>query len=109
MPTKASQSAIMWQALDLLEQARRSDELFSWSELETSARQFSAARAGVAYLQSYDFVRFLLDEYGWFQMRELLDALGKGISISAAIDQALGFYAVDYATLQLRWNEERTR
>lgn len=95
--------------MDLLEQARRSDELFSWSELETSARQFSAARAGVAYLQSYDFVRFLLDEYGWFQMRELLDALGRGATISAAIDHALGFYAVDYATLQLRWSEERGR
>ncbi|MDT8421009.1 MAG: peptidase MA family metallohydrolase [Desulfuromonadales bacterium] len=94
--------------MTLLEQARESGTLFTWPELESSARQFSAARAGLAYLQSYDFVRFLLDEYGWFQMRELLDALGSGATISAAIDRALGFYAVDYATLQLRWSEERS-
>ena len=84
-----------------------SGQLFDWADLEGSVRQFSADRAGVAYLQSYDFVRYLLDEYGWFQMRELLDALGKGKPIGAAVDEVFSIFAVDYATLQLRWYEDR--
>lgn len=96
-------------ALDLLEQARKEERLFAWSELETPTRQFEASRVGVAYLQSYDFVRSLVDEFGWFQIRDLLVALGKGASIGAAIDQTLGIYAVDYQSLQKHWAEERTQ
>lgn len=93
-------------SLDLLVQARRAGELFEWSELEVPARTFEESRVAIAYLQSYDFVRSLVAEFGWFQMRDLLDALGKGASISAAIDQTIGIYAVDYQSLQKRWAEE---
>lgn len=93
-------------ALEILSQAREEGTLFSWSELEAPARKFNASRVGVAYMQSYDFVRFLLDEYGWFQMRDLLMAIGKGATISTAIEQTVGVYAVDYQSLKERWAEE---
>ena len=93
-------------SLDLLVQARREGTLFKWSELEAPARTFEVSRVGIAYLQSYDFVRSLVSEFGWFQIRDLLEALGKGASISAAIDQSIGIYAVDYQSLQKRWAEE---
>lgn len=93
-------------ALEWLEQARQNEQLFAWAELEAPARQFEDSRVGVAYMQSYDFTRYLVDGYGWFQMRDLLLALGKGASISAAIDQTLGIYAVDYLSLQKSWSEE---
>jgi len=95
--------------MEILEQARNDGTLFRWSELETPARQFDTDRVGLAYIQSYDFTRILIEEYGWFQMRELLLALGKGASISEAIDQTLGIYSVDYFSLQKRWAEEGTR
>jgi len=90
-------------ALEPLERARKEGKLFAWSELEAPARQFDSSRVAVAYLQSYAFVRYLVDEYGWFQMRDLLDALGKGATVSAAIEQTLGVYAVDYRSLQDAW------
>ena len=95
--------------LMLLDQARKQGSLFDWADLEAPARQFETSRVGVAYSQSYDFVRYLVDEYGWFQMRKLLDALGRGATISAAIDQTLGIYAVDYLSLQKSWSEKKDR
>lgn len=96
-------------SLNLLEQARNDGRLFALAELESPSQRFDGSRAAVAYLQSYVFVQSLIDEFGWFQMRDLLVALGKGETISTAIDQSIGIYAVDYELLQKRWSEEESQ
>jgi hypothetical protein len=48
----------------------------------------------------------MLDQFQWYKMAELLRALGEGKSITGAVDQVLGEFAVDYAGLQAAWRRQ---
>jgi len=80
-------------------------KLFSLQVLEGPFRNYRGQQVMLAYEQSYSFVHYLIDEYGWVQMRELLFALADGLTISAAVDRAFGIYGVSYQSLEKNWRE----
>ena len=89
--------------LVMFEQARKHGMLFKLAALETSFKNYSGMRAMLAYEQSYSFVRFLRDEFGWYPLHELVFALGEKLTISDAIDRAYGGFGVNYKSLEKRW------
>lgn len=93
--------------LDLgeLVRAREQKKLFRLATLEGSFREYRGHQVSLAYQQSYSAVRFLIDEYGWHHVRDLVFALGAGASITQAIDEVLGGYGVDYQSFEERWRE----
>lgn len=92
--------------LGRLRAALNRNEPIPFERLESSFAGLPAGQVELAYQQSYSFVRYLLDQFHWYKMAELLGALGEGKSIAAAIDQVLGEFAVDYAGLQAAWRRE---
>ncbi len=91
--------------ISLYRQARENQQLFALSSLEGSFQKLSGMQVFLAYQQSYAVVRFLLDDYGWQPLRDLLFALGEGQSISQAFDAALGVYGLSYDSFEERWRE----
>ena len=56
----------------------------------------------LVYAQSYSMVKFLVDQYGVDELRELLQALAEGSTEDEALQTAYGF---DAFTLETRWRE----
>jgi tetratricopeptide (TPR) repeat protein len=94
--------------LGRLRAALNGNELIPFERLESSFASLPAGEVELAYQQSYSFVHYLLDQFHWYKMAELLRALGEGKSIATAIDQVLGEFAVDYAGLQAAWRREQS-
>lgn len=92
--------------LGRLRAALNRNELIPFERLESSFAGLPAGQVELAYQQSYSLVRYLLDQFHWYKMAELLRALGEGKSMAVAIDQVLGEFAVDYAGLQAAWRRE---
>ena len=69
---------------DILDQATISGELISVRSLSSS---FPASHAGavLSYSQSHSLVEFLIDEYGWEKMRELLTTFKDGNTPDSAL------------------------
>ena len=91
--------------MHLYRQARAQQQLFTLARLEGPFQQLSGMQVFLAYQQSYAVVRFLLDNYGWQPLRDLLFALGKGDTISQAFDAALGIYGLSYSSFEQHWRE----
>lgn len=92
--------------LSRLRAALNRNDLIAFERLESSFASLPAGQVELAYQQSYSFVHYLLDQFHWYKMAELLKVLGEGNSIATAIDQVLGEFAVDYAGLQATWRRE---
>jgi hypothetical protein len=91
-----------------LEQLRRSGEksqLFSFARLEKSMTGLSARQAQVAYAQCHDFVQYLLDEYGWTRMLELLESLGKGEPFDHAVARVMLYPEENFEGIAKWWVE----
>jgi hypothetical protein len=82
-----------------LERALQEERLPS---LRALADGFSAYGGGahLAYTQSGEVVRFMLEQYGPEQMDALLSAIRDGLTIDRALEQVLGF---DTDELDARW------
>jgi len=93
-------------SLRRLRRALEREELLSFEQLESSFSGLPRDQIELAYQQSYSLVRYMIDQFHWYKMAELLRALGAGQSLGAAIDQVLGEYAVDYAGLQDAWRHD---
>jgi len=63
----------------------------------------SAREAALAYQQSYALVNFLVTQYGWHKVKEMLVALGSGLDTAAAVKRALGDYGLDYPAVIQEW------
>ena len=73
-----------------LDQAVARDELISVRSLSSN---FPAGHAGatLSYAQSRSLVEFLIDTYGWSEMRELLDVFQEGSTTDKALLRVYGF------------------
>lgn len=91
--------------LEVLPLAKRQDRFFPIRALENSFKNLSGAQVALAYEQSYSFVQFLIDRYGWYEVSNLVVALGTAGSVEQAIDQTIGTFGVSYADLERRWKE----
>lgn len=102
---EVAEAHIIAPQLDQLLQARQEQKLFSLKSLEKPFSRFKGQQAALAYQQSYSVVNFLIDEYGWHHARDLVFALGRGVSIGQAVDETLGDYDLSYQTFEEYWRE----
>ena len=81
--------------LDRQEQARLRIEVFrDWPYLYDG---------DLAYEQSYSLVDFMVDSYGWHNMAELLESLGKQQEWQAAVADVYQEYGLDWPAIQSEW------
>jgi tetratricopeptide (TPR) repeat protein len=74
--------------------------------LETSFVGLSREEAQLAYEQSYSLTAYMIQQYHWYKMSELLGALGEGLTLEDAISAVLGEYGMNYASLQAAWHRQ---
>jgi hypothetical protein len=89
-----------------LAEARDNNQLFALAELEGSFQKIAPQRVGLAYEQSYSFIRYLIDRFGWYPMAELLPLFKRRVSTTAAIKQIFGEYGVDLFLLERDWRRQ---
>lgn len=85
--------------------AARSKGFTDFKKLESGFNSLSTAEASLAYQQSYALVNFMVTNYGWHSIRQLLSLLGKGASIDEAIRHSFKDYNLDYAGIVRLWRE----
>lgn len=69
-------------------------------QLEASFLTFEPSAARKAYAESVSAVRYMVDRYGIFRVRELLEAMGRGKSFEAALS---GILNVSYGEFEDAW------
>ncbi|PNU19299.1 hypothetical protein C2E25_13220 [Geothermobacter hydrogeniphilus] len=92
--------------LRTLEQA---PALLDFNSLTGSWKNLPAAEIRLAYEQSYSFVRYLVNDYGWFQIGDILRDLGAGAPADDAFARVFGSYGLSLAELQQQWKQDLGR
>ena len=68
--------------------------------MEDRIPAFTGPGAGTAYLLSLSAVRYLIDTYGMYRVKDVLDGLGEGAGTAKAINAGL---ALSYEEFEERW------
>lgn len=89
--------------VEVLPLARQQDKLLPLQALEQSFHKLEGMQVALAYEQSYAVVSFLIERYGWHNVRDLLFALREHKTFFEAIEEVLGIDSMTYKTLQRRW------
>ncbi len=89
-----------------LEVALTDGKLFAFKELEGSFRTLGPKQIGLAYEQSYSFVRYLIERFGWYQMAELLPLFKGGLTPLDAISRVYGDYGASFVSLERDWRRQ---
>ncbi len=58
----------------------------------------------LAYLTSHDAVEYLIDKYGIYSVKELLESFGDGMDINSAFESVL---YISYEDFQAKWRKEK--
>lgn len=102
---EVGEAHIVQPELDVLALARDQLKLFRLASLEGPFRGLQGLQVSLAYQQSYSVVRYLIDEYGWHHVRDLVFAFENSSSIEQAIEMTLGGYGLTYRSLEESWRE----
>lgn len=86
-----------------LGRAAKNGGYVDFSSLEGSFSGFSNKQASLAYQQSYSLVNYMIATFGWFNVKQILVNLGTGMSVDAAISQALSGFGLTYPKLIVEW------
>jgi hypothetical protein len=78
-------------------------QLLEWRDLEKSFTGLPDYHVPMAYEQSYSLVLFMVDSYGWHNMVELLESLGKQQEWQAAITAVYQEYGLDWPAILKEW------
>ncbi|HIJ81940.1 MAG TPA: tetratricopeptide repeat protein [Desulfuromonadales bacterium] len=89
--------------------AARSGKLADIRSLEKGFSSLAAADAALAYQQSYALVNYMVTQFGWHRVRQILAGLGDGMVIDAAISTALKDYSLNYDGMVQAWRESVVR
>ena len=95
--------------LAALAAAAKTGKFLSFPSLEGSLLGIDTKKVHLAYEQSYSIVKYMIATYGWYKVRDLLDALGNGRDISAAITGVFADFGLDYKGLVREWQESVLR
>jgi tetratricopeptide (TPR) repeat protein len=98
-----SERQVKAKPLQILASAIQQDKLIPFETLERPFNHLRGPQVLLAYEQSYDMVRFLIDRYGWHNVRDLLFALRDNQTFFGAIETVLGIDSMTYKSLQRRW------
>jgi len=97
-----SNTAISWEQSITIGNAVVAQNLLSFEDIERMIR-FHKGQAGIAYIQSYLAVEYLVEQFGPHSLRDILTALKTGRNIAAAFQFALGIEYVDFEYLYVKW------
>ena len=89
--------------LKYLPSAVRSGGLMDFKGLEKSFDRLDAKSAYLAYEHSYSFVRYLLQQFGWHTLRDILSNFGRGLDVNAAFASVFNDFGLDFEKLQSEW------
>lgn len=81
---------------ELVRKALRSGKMPSLAELEGPFTSFSGKQAVFAYTLSLSSVRYMIDTFGLYRVRIILDELGAGSELGKAIERGLLISYVDF-------------
>jgi tetratricopeptide (TPR) repeat protein len=83
--------------------AGRSGQVADMRKLEGSFGGLAAKDALIAYQQSYSLVNYLVANYGWYRVTQILTALGSGRNFEEALSETFKDYNLDYSGLIREW------
>ena len=83
--------------------AARAGKLIDFRKLEANFNEFSPVVAALAYQQSYALVNYMVVTYGWHNIRQILDRLGRGLSFDEAVTTVLKDYNSNYDLMVKEW------
>lgn len=89
--------------LAALEAAARNDAFLPFRALEKSWSSVDTKDIMLAYQQSYSIAKYMVSNYGWHKVREILVNLGDGMSIEDSIAKALRDYGLGYKQIIQEW------
>jgi len=92
--------------LEILAAAAREGKLLPFDRLEKSFAGLSREEALLAYEQAYSMAKYLVEQFQWYKVTDLLVALGKGDSMADAVKSVLGEYGLTYASLENDWRAQ---
>ena len=78
-------------------------QLLDWRILASPFSGLPGDRVALAYEQSYSLASFMVDSYGWHNMIELLESLGKRTAWSVAVAEVYREYGLDWPAIQNEW------
>lgn len=90
-------------SLEHLQQAVAENRLLEWESLEVSFAQLAVGDVPLAYEQSYSMVDFLIDNYGWHKLADLLEKIGKKTPWKEAVAEVYSDYGLDWPTIRTEW------
>lgn len=77
--------------------------LFDWDDLAGPFTRFAPEHVPQAYEQSYSLVYFMIEQYGWHKMAELLQGLGRETDWQTAIAATYIDYGLDWPAILSEW------
>ncbi len=80
-----------------------SGSLFDWQTLSRPFASLESSRVALAYEQSYSITMFMVENYGWYKMTELLKYLGKGNDWPDAIAVVYEDFGLDWPAILQEW------
>ena len=92
--------------LTVLKKASAGDALLSFSSLTGSFASLQGKSVDLAYQQSYSLVRYMISAYGWHTMKDILTALGEGLSFEAAAARAYRDVGRSFADIVAEWRDQ---
>lgn len=84
-------------------EAAKQGQLLDFKRLEGNLVTLSSDDAHLAYEQSFHFVRYLIELFGWTGIHELLRAFAAGDDTQAAFVRVFGEYGHDFDSLLRQW------
>ncbi|TYO99899.1 tetratricopeptide repeat protein [Geothermobacter ehrlichii] len=87
----------------------RAEKLIPFARLAGNWGSLPAQQARLAYEQSYSFVRYLGEYYGWYLVGDLLAGYAQGESTEEVFARVFGSYGLDFAALQNNWRQSLGR
>jgi len=91
------------QSLVHLQEAIASGRLIDWGALQGSFAKLSEQDVRLAYEQSFSLVRFMIENYGWHKIADLLEDLGRKQEWQAAIAEVYQDYGLDWPAINREW------
>jgi tetratricopeptide (TPR) repeat protein len=91
------------QPLEDLSRAVASNQLLAIDELTKPFAALPEEKVRLAYEQSFSVTSFMVDNYGWHKMKELLESLGRNQAWQSAIASVYIDYGLDWPAIQAEW------
>jgi tetratricopeptide (TPR) repeat protein len=86
-----------------IKELQKSKVVIPIKHLESSFMRFNSAQAQVAYSLSLAILEFMIDRYGMYNVKRVLEELGKNKSIDEAMRDGL---SISYEVFQKEWQSE---